>query len=344
MIRIHWIAGLFLPFLVGFAAEARDCIETRGVIDVGSSNTKIRVAKVDVCLQKIEAVIFQSQEKVGYAADLGAQKAAGKPEVLSDSIQAEGLSAMDRLLQSARKVEAKTKFLGIATSAFRQASNGRTVLDAYAKKTGVPFSILAQEVEGRLGFIGGMQASIKKDAKHTLVWDIGGGSQQFTWMDEEERLATAKLEDAASDRMRTILIREVKKEEPSVKSPNPVGAENLPAALKRAEELVAGVTLPSERIQEVIGVGGVLSASVPRMTGKQGGFTADEISAAMKTYALRTDSEINSSFSSPDKYVETSVSNLILVSGAMKKLGFKSIRVSTFGTTEGALVYPELWK
>jgi hypothetical protein len=80
------------------------------------------------------------------------------------------------------------------------------------------------------------------------------------------------------------------------------------------------------------------------MTGKPDAFMAADVSNAIKTHSNHSDDEINASFSAPDPYVETSVSNLILVSGAMKKLGFASIRVSTFGTTEGALVYPELWR
>jgi len=314
------------------------------VIDVGSSSTKIRVARVDVCVQKLEEMIFEGSEKVSYAADLGNQKKRGADSRFSESIQIQGITAIQKLMKLAKGKTPVERWVGFATSAFRNAQNGSKVLEDYSRQSGIDFRLISQDFEAKLGFIGGIQASQRANSNETLVWDIGGGSQQFVALQSQGQIKVSKIEDAGSDRMRDGILRDIKGiSDPKLTSPNPIGKESLKAAEATALELSRRVQLPISKFQEVIGVGGVLSASVTRMTGKSDLYEIGDIQAAVETYSLLSDSEINLRFSTPDPYVESSVSNLILVLGMMKGLGLKRIRVSKYGTTEGALLNPELW-
>ena len=225
---------------------------------------------------------------------------------------------------------------GFATSAFRNAKNGKEVLAAMGAKAGVSLNLISQDQEGLLGYIAGIQVGTK-DPKKTVVWDIGGGSQQFTYRAEDGSLKVIKLEDRASEKFKETLICDVKCSlNPVVTSPNPVGVENLDASLSAAESFADSVQLPFVP-EEVIGIGGVHAKSLVKVLGKSDSYSQKDLDQAAQIWMKKTDVEIN------DPFADTIPSNILLVEGMMKCMGVEKITISPYSATEGALVYPDFW-
>ena len=66
---------LFYTISIIVCAQAQDrveinCIEYRAAFDIGSETTKMKVAKIDKCLQKNLGIIYNKEVKVPYAENL----------------------------------------------------------------------------------------------------------------------------------------------------------------------------------------------------------------------------------------------------------------------------------
>lgn len=69
----------------------------------------------------------------------------------------------------------------IATQACRAASNGAEFLERVRAETGLVFEIIAPEEEARLA-VSGCEELIDPAARAALIFDIGGGSTEISWM------------------------------------------------------------------------------------------------------------------------------------------------------------------
>lgn len=67
----------------------------------------------------------------------------------------------------------------VATSAVRDAVNGRTFLDAVQRKTGITLRVIDGEQEGALT-LAGVIAGLDRLHDNLMVFDVGGGSTEYT--------------------------------------------------------------------------------------------------------------------------------------------------------------------
>lgn len=102
-----------------------------------------------------------------------------------DATGALALAAIERTVGVLRDYRARMDALGVAqarvvaTSAVRDASNGRDFLDAATQATRTPVELLSGEEEGRLAYAGAV-ADLDRGAGPYVVVDIGGGSTELT--------------------------------------------------------------------------------------------------------------------------------------------------------------------
>ncbi|MEM6538384.1 MAG: Ppx/GppA phosphatase family protein [Pseudomonadota bacterium] len=70
----------------------------------------------------------------------------------------------------------------IATEACRIAENGEEFIDRVRNEAGLELEIIDQETEARLS-VSGSASLIDRDADGVVVFDIGGGSTELSWLD-----------------------------------------------------------------------------------------------------------------------------------------------------------------
>ncbi|WP_232830322.1 Ppx/GppA phosphatase family protein [Oceanicella sp. SM1341] len=70
----------------------------------------------------------------------------------------------------------------VATEACRQARNGRELIRAVRRETGLTLEIIPAELEARLALIS-CAPLVEPGARQLLVFDIGGGSTELIWID-----------------------------------------------------------------------------------------------------------------------------------------------------------------
>lgn len=100
--------------------------------------------------------------------------------VLSDAAMGRALEA---LKMCAEKIERRevTRMRCIATQACRAAANGEEFLARASEATGLSFEIISTEEEARLA-VRGCAELLDPAARAGLVFDIGGGSTEISWI------------------------------------------------------------------------------------------------------------------------------------------------------------------
>jgi len=95
--------------------------------------------------------------------------------------------AIDALKVCAQKMAQRnvTHQRCIATQACRGAANGAEFLERVKSETGLTFDIIAPEEEARLA-VAGCAELIDAEAEAALIFDIGGGSTELSWMKRGE--------------------------------------------------------------------------------------------------------------------------------------------------------------
>jgi exopolyphosphatase/guanosine-5'-triphosphate,3'-diphosphate pyrophosphatase len=96
---------------------------------------------------------------------------------LSDQAFGAALSAVSRMAAVAHELGAE-KLLAVATSALRDARNGRAFLDACRQQLGVEVELLSGDEEARLAYVGARSA-LNLTTGRMLVADVGGGSVEL---------------------------------------------------------------------------------------------------------------------------------------------------------------------
>ncbi len=106
---------------------------------------------------------------------------------------------IDALKHCADKIERRgvTHMRCIATQACRGATNGASFLDTVKSETGLSFDIISTEEEARLA-VAGCAELIDPDASAGLIFDIGGGSTEISWVRPRENEKAAYIDAWAS--------------------------------------------------------------------------------------------------------------------------------------------------
>lgn len=318
-------------------AWADECLQNRAAFDIGSSTTKMVVARVDTCQQHVIQLLEEKEIAVEYKEDLGTSQ--GK---FSESIQKKGLKALGHLISIAQKYNPE-QFVGVATSAFRTSDNGTMLVKRIEKELGIRTQIISQRTEAILGFLAAYpQTGLEK--KECFVWDIGGGSMQMVIARDNNAFDVyeGKL---ASMSMKNLIITTIQgKSYKDVKSPNPMGKAVATKAVNLAQ-YYAEIHIPNLIKKKagnltVLGIGGVHYYSVRKQCVAEGKtYTISDVKRALAIGQALSDHEI-----SEDIYAATDVSNLALVAGFMETLKIEKIRVLKANMAHGILIYPKYWE
>lgn len=159
-----------------------------GVLDVGSNTVHLQVVDAHpgarpspATNQKVELRLHEYLNKEG-------------------EITTEGVNLLENSIEDAiahAKEFQTEEILAFATSAIRDAKNGKDILDQINKKFEIDLQVLSGDDEAQMTFLA-VRRWLGWSSGRLLVLDIGGGSLEFAVGDDERAEATVSLPLGAS--------------------------------------------------------------------------------------------------------------------------------------------------
>lgn len=329
---------IFVLLILITQAFANECEAIRAAFDIGSGTTKMKVAKVNTCEQKIIEMLVEAQEKISYKEALKASE----ENTLSLDILTKGAQALNRLKIKAQEFNPEI-YIGSATSAFRTAINGEQARKILETKTDIRIKVISQELEAKIGFVAAAQL-VSADLNKIVVWDIGGGSMQITTLDPNGAFDIYKGK-VASVSFKNHVIEQVQyKNLTETTTPNPISSADYNLARRDAFAIASLTTsrVLRDKLKKddtvVIGIGGVHHYSISSNISDRGVYTRDELTDRLANILGKTDEEVGG------EYADSDVSNAILVKGFMDGLYINEVYTGNINLATGLLVSPELIK
>lgn len=333
-IRSNFLLIILLSVLAscGSVAKKKSCLVKRAAFDIGSGSTKMTLAKVNTCESKIVEVFFEDQAAVGYK-----QSLYDNDNTFSQKILEKGISELKELKQTAIELGV-TEFSALATQAFREASNGQKALDQISDEVDLKIRVINQELEAKFGYLGAKVKHPFSDDEDILVWDIGGGSMQMTFVkDGKFHYYLGKL---ASVSFKETVLKNLYKGQKS--SPNPIGKERSKKARVLAR-FFASANVSAEvknyiKTARVFGIGGVHYYSVRKQSLKKGHiYNQTQLRVALNKRSKLSDKQIGGKFASTD------VTNIALVLGFMESLGMRKVETLKVNMSHGLFLDKASW-
>lgn len=140
----------------------------RAAVDIGTNSVRLLVAEVrDGAVMPLKRELVSTRLGQGLSDD----------GLLQDEPQQRTLAALSRFA-AVLTAFGPAATAAVATSAVREAKNGREFAAAASKVLGTPVRVIDGAEEARLSYLGAVQALGLKEA---VVVDIGGGSTELTY-------------------------------------------------------------------------------------------------------------------------------------------------------------------
>lgn len=332
--------AITLTVLLSFSSFLEAQIVRRAVFDFGSGSIRIHVADVDTQNTQAVHTLYTDSVRVFLSEDLAKQN----NKKFSEEIQKVAIDTAKMFKEKALDLNT-TQFYGIATEAYRSALNGEELVRRYHAELSIPVNIVSKEEEGKFSFLT-LAMQSKVDPNQMICWDIGGGSIQVTYLNQEGEL---RIYHAPYGRLSTknALLTHVKNNDHKKEASflNPVSLtewksylEFMYSALPSApQDLLDKIKDPNVQI---IGVAGH-----PPELAHLGMYQIKHLIEVRDRYLNKSDEEITQDlpfFSAPH-----AVSDLILVHAIMEKLGIDKISYfNTRGSSNSMalLTSEDLWR
>lgn len=330
--------SFLLLIFIASTAFGENCDRVRVAFDIGSGSTRMVVAKVNSCKNRVEKILKEEERAVLYKLDLDQSP----DQRFSKKIKKLGLDTMLELKEIAKKYN-PNHYVAVSTEAFRMAKNADQYIEELKEALDMIIYIIPQEKEGTLGFLSALH-QIKFDGNKVSVWDIGAGSMQITMVNDDYDFKIY-LDKLGSETFKNFILETIKGlNHKKVISPNPIGAKGSKLALNfsqyYAENSVPEFIKNKIKNTRVIGIGGVHFWSIRNLLNKKSNdleFTTKEIEKAIKKYKDYDDKKVGG------KFAHTDVSNLILVLGYMNALEIKKVTALNITMGHGILLDREFW-
>ena len=240
-----------------------------------------------------------------------------------------GLSCLQKFSEIIAKYEV-SQLLATATSAVRDAANGRDFVDKVLQNTGIQLIVIDGEMEARLT-LDGVLSGLDSDSGMLVVLDVGGGSTEFT----------------ISYHGSPVFIKSM-----------PIGVVRLTEGFGTHSDMIERVRSVINQLENDLSIAGITIPGDSTLVGTAG--TATTI-AAIKLEMVDYDYRKVNNFIVSREYVaeifqmlsamnpqerlsikglekgreDLIVAGLIIIASVMDAFGFTQIKVSDFGLLEG---------
>ena len=297
-------------------------------IDVGSNTVRLLVADVTGAEAWRVADQHQTITRLG--------EGLARTGVLGEAPMARTLAAVSRYVERGARLGARDIRI-VATSAVREASNGRAFAAAVEQATGRRVDVVSGEVEARLT-LRGMRHGLGPLTGPVLTFDIGGGSTEYVLAEDDaiqsmvslrlgvvplaERFpfpgtADERLYRELYDEVRARLGRELPETIRTARVAHLVGTAGTVTTLAALDLGLA--RYDPERVQGHL----LTRAAVTRLLARLGGLTLEERAVLPCLEPGRAD---------------LIIPGTAIVMATLDQAGIETLRVSEYGLREGVLV------
>ena len=336
---------------ISLEAQTKDgCVVKRAVFELGSGVTTVAVAKVNKCNNSIIELQKQVQKSMPYQSYINTS--ADKKTLPKNAIE-EGIGKIQEAKKELNVDCNSIKCVGIATAAIRNASNANIAVQQIFKETNVKVHIIPQKEEGWIGYHSAIvKANISAEEQKTaMVLDIGGGSYQVIYPEQDEHLVYSGMIGSSIFRAMVIeLVKDYSLHETNTLNPMTVheidDAKLL--AIKAIGEPITGVEQIKHLLQnsekKVYGIGSFLKAIAKLSSNNKNinEINFDNIENTIKQLTLKSDDYIKQHYKD-FPYSSEILTNLIFVYGIMKSLNVEMIHIVDVNNTLGTFVLPKYW-
>jgi exopolyphosphatase / guanosine-5'-triphosphate,3'-diphosphate pyrophosphatase len=156
-------------YLAALSSKAPEPGERLGAIDVGSNSIRLLVAEFDP--QGGIRVIDEVKDQPRLASGLA------ESNRLDEFAMARAIQALSRMREVAERRGVK-RISAVATSAVREAENGKAFVERVRREVGIPLRIIDAETEATLSWRS-VAHHFQQASGRALVADIGGGSLEL---------------------------------------------------------------------------------------------------------------------------------------------------------------------
>lgn len=209
-------------------------------IDIGTNSMRLMLCEVvgnSIVKKEKELIVTRIGKDVS------------KTGMISEKSMVRNIDALKYFKNKADRYGAQEVY-AIATSAVRDALNGKAFADDAKLKAGVEVWIISGEEEAELG-LKGVVSEIKDPSENVLVIDIGGGSTELV-LGSKDRLDYSVSVPAGAVRMTEQFITD-----------NPINSEDAEKIKNRLSELFSEPLeyLEGKRVDKVIAIGGTATTT-----------------------------------------------------------------------------------
>ena len=278
-----------------------------GVIDVGSNTVRLLIKSRGRSIRTEREML-----RLGADVELNGRISEGKLEATR--------SVVARFAETARD-EGVEHLEVLITSPGRQAANGRELAETLGDAADCPVRVLSALEEGRLAFLGAIEAAAPPPRRLVAVVDVGGGSAQLVVGTRREGPQWLRSIDLGSQRLTSRLL-----------TSDPPGAAALERARAEVETYLADVNPPMPRI--ALAVGGSARAA-KRIVGSRLG--PQELQEVLAILAELPTDEVGARFDIGDERARTLAAGVVILAGLQARLD-TPLRVVRSGLRDGALL------
>lgn len=346
--------ALFLLFF-GQQAFAADCLKTRGAFDIGSEETKLKIAVVDACKNKIKEILVDEKRPINFLENVLSEP---KNEFTIEFLL-HAASEINEMKALGDKFQVQ-EWTAVVTSTFRKASNAKESNEKLQVLTRLNTVIIDEKLEAEIGFYGGL--SITDTPKEDLVvFDLGGGSAQISFYDDLKDEVLSYSNIYSSQHAKEFLYRVVQKKTTDLPKkdwdPNPVTQEQAYGFFEFYSRMLFSEFQESRILEfssdylwykmnnknsKFVAIGGVIASGVGRgLTGEtSGSLSLSMLFDGIKKYQDKSSEEIGGG-----AYVQSDMSNLLLTAAYFNVYLLKRdvpVQYADVSLTEGLLIYPNL--
>ncbi|MCS5712258.1 Ppx/GppA phosphatase family protein [Candidatus Berkiella aquae] len=318
------------------AAGAAEPI-TKIAYDIGSGGIKTTV--ISKILQKdgnVEEVVLDKRLPIQFARNLRLNKGQFSPDIVKLAI--DSLKAFISEICNSSS-DQKIEHYAVATAAFRQAENGKEVVQEISEAVGFPIDIISYKQEGLLAYY----SAKTKLSEDKIIFDLGGGSMQFVYKSPDDALQIAGI-DLGVETFTGELQKSLNN---STVSLNPFSEEKYQlaqnVAMKLIDQSIADMGSLKSLIKEnlpVMCVGAVHNVAIypiiEKIVGAGVSYSADNLEKTIMALLDKSDEELLA-VEENINFAQILLPTLILSLAMMQRLGISQMQPLNVSNTLGLL-------